>query len=87
MNEIVSGEPPKHVRAPVPLDGAQATFQLMYLFAVSSLSQLRTVPLSIAHEPSRSYRALVEWAPASAIDGDGVVTVGLTTPEEEADGA
>ena len=64
---------------------AQASFQILRLSAVSRLSYLlRTVPPSIMHQAAAGYDALVEWALASIIAGDGAVGVWLPTTEEVA---
>ena len=85
MKEAVHGEPTELVRALVPMDDAQASFQILRLSAVSRLSHLlRTVPPSIAQEASRHFDALIEWALASIIAGDGAAAAGLPTPEEVA---
>ena len=48
VKEAINGEPAEIVRALVPIDGAQAGFQILRLSAVSRLSHLfRTVPPSI----------------------------------------
>ena len=70
----------------VPMEDAQASFQILRLSAVSSLSHLlRTVPASITHQAAADSDALVEWALASIIAGDGAVAAGLPTPEEVVD--
>ena len=67
------------------MEDAQASFQILRLSATSRLSHLlRTVPPSITWQAAANYDALVEWALASFIAGDGVATVGLPTPEEVA---
>ena len=45
---------------------------------------LRTVPPSITCQAAANYDALVEWALASIIAGDGAAAAGLPTPEEVA---
>ena len=80
----VNGEPAELVRALVPMDDAQASFQILRLSEVSRLSHLRTVPPSITQEASRHFYALIEWALASNIAGDGAIAAGLPTPEEVA---
>ena len=53
--------------------------------ATSRLSHLlRTVPPSITCQAAANYDALVEWALASIIAGDGTAAAGLPTPEEVA---
>ena len=48
VKEAVNGEPAELVRALVPMENAQASFQILCLSAVSRLSHLlRTVPPSI----------------------------------------
>ena len=85
VNEAVNGEPAELVRALVPMDDAQADFQILRLSAVSRLPHLlRTVPPSITQEASRHFDALIERALASIIAGDGATAVGLATPEEVA---
>ena len=85
VKEAVNGETAELVRALVPMDDAQASFQILRLSAVSRLSHLlRTVPPSITREASRHFDALIEWALASIIAGDGAAAAGLPTPEEVA---
>ena len=85
VQEAVNGETAELVRALVPIEDAQASFQLLRLSATSRLSNLlRTVPLSITCQAGANYDALVEWALASIIAGDGAAAAGLPTPEEVA---
>ena len=57
----------------------------MRLSATSPLSYLlRTVPPSITYQAAANYDALVGWALASIIAGDGAAAAGLPTPEEVA---
>ena len=85
LQEAVNGEPAELVRAPVPMEDAQASFQILLLSATSRLSHLlRTVPPSITCQAAANYDALVEWALASIIPGDGAAAAGLPTPEEVA---
>ena len=83
VQEAVNGEPAELVRVLVPLEDAQAKFQILRPSATSCLAHLlRTVPLSITCQASENYDALVQWALASVIAGDGAVAAGLPTPEE-----
>ena len=67
------------------MEDAQASFQILRLFATSRLSHLlRTVPPSITCQAAANYDALVEWALASIIAGDEAAAAGLPTPEEVA---
>ena len=86
LQEAVNGEPAELVRALVPMEDAQASFQILRLSATSRLSHLlRTVPPSITCQAAANYDALVEWALASIIAGDvAAAAVGLPTPEEVA---
>ena len=85
LQEAVNGEPAELVRALVPTEDAQASFQILRLSATSRLSHLlRTVPPSITCQAAANYDALVEWALASIIAGDGAAAAGLPTPEEVA---
>ena len=85
LQEAVNGEPAGLVRALVPMEDAQASFQILRLSATSRLSHLlRTVPPSITCQAAANYDALVEWALASIIAGDGAAAAGLPTPEEVA---
>ena len=85
LQEAVNGEPAELVRALVPMEDAQASFQILRLSATSRLSHLlRTVPPSITCQAAANYDALVEWALASMIAGDGAAAAGLPTPEEVA---
>ena len=85
LQEAVNGEPAELVRALVPMEDAQASFQILRLSATSRLSHLlRTVPPSITCQAAANYDDLVEWALASIIAGDGAAAAGLPTPEEVA---
>ena len=85
LKEAVNGEPAELVRALAPMEDAQASFQILRLSATSRLSHLlRTVPPSITGQAAANYDALVEWALASIIAGDGAAAAGLPTPEEVA---
>ena len=86
LQEAVNGEPAELVRALVPMEDAQASFQILRLSATSHLSHLlRTVPPSITYQAAANYDALVEWALlASIIAGDGAATAELPTPVEVA---
>ena len=85
LQKAVNGEPTELVRALVPMEGAQASFQMLRLSATSRLSPLlRTVPPSITCQAAANYDALVEWALASIIAGDEAAAAGLSTPEEVA---
>ena len=73
------------MRALVSMEDAQASFQILRLFATSRLLHLlRTVPLSITCQAAANYDALVEWALASIIAGDGAAAAGLPKPDEVA---
>ena len=85
LQEAINGESAELVRALFPMEDTQARFQILRLSATSRLSHLlRTVPPSITCQAAASYDALVEWALASIIAGDGAAAAGLPTPEEEA---
>ena len=85
LQEAVNGEPAELVRALVPMEDAQASFQILRLSATSRLSYLlRTVPPSITCQAAANYDALVEWVMASIIAGDGAAAAGIPTPEEVA---
>ena len=85
LQEAVNGEPAELVRALVPMEDAQAGFQILRLSATSRLSHLlRTVPPSITCQAKAKYDALVEWVLASIIAGDEAAAAGLPTPEEVA---
>ena len=85
LQEAVNGKPAELVRALVSTEDTQASFQILRLFAISRLSHLlRTVPPSITCQAAANYDALVEWALASIITGDGAAAAGLPTPEEVA---
>ena len=63
------------------MEDAQAIFQILRLSATSRLSHLlRTVPSSITCQAAANYDALVEWALASIIAGNGAAAAGLPTP-------
>ena len=83
LQEAVDGEPAELVTALVPMEDAQASCQFLRLSATSRVSQLlRTVQSSIICQAAANYDALVEWALASIIAGDGAAAAGLPTPEE-----
>ena len=85
LQEAVNEEPAELVRALVPMEDAQASFQILRLSATSRLSHLlRTVPPSITCQAAANYDALVKWALASIVAGGGAATAGLPTPEEVA---
>ena len=85
LQEAVNGEPAELTRALVPMEDAQASFQILRPSATSRLSHLlRTVPPSITCQAAANYDALVEWALASIIAGDGAAAAGLPSPEEVA---
>ena len=85
LQEMDNGEPAELVRVLVPMQDAQASFQISSPSAASGLSYLLcTVPPSITHGAAADYDALMECALASIIDGDGAATTGLSTPEEVA---
>ena len=72
------------MKALVPMEDAQASFQILRLSATSRLPHLlRTVPPSITCQAAANYDALVEWALASIIAGDGAAAAGLPTPPVE----
>ena len=83
--EAVNGEPTELVRALVPMEDAQASFQILRLSATSAshicFEQSRSPPRAKLQQITT---ALVEWALASIIAGDGAAAAGLPTPEEVA---
>ena len=85
LQEALNGGPAELVRVLVPMEDAQASFQILRLSATFRLSHLlRTVPPSITCQAAANYDALVEWTLASIIAGDGAAAAGLPTPEEVA---
>ena len=85
LQEAVNGEPAELVGALVPMEDAQSSLQILRLSATSRLSHLlRAVPPSITCQAAVNYNALVEWALASVIAGDGAAAPGLPTLEEVA---
>ena len=83
LQEAVNGEPAELVRALVPMEDAQASFQILRLYATSRLSHLlQTVPPSITCQAAANYDA--KRALASIIAGDGAAAAGLPTPVEVA---
>ena len=85
LQEAVNGEPAELVRALVAMEDDQVSFQILRLSATPRLSHmLRIVPPSITCQAAANYDALVEWALASIIAGDGAAAAGLPTPEEAA---
>ena len=78
--EVVDGKSAELMRVLVPMKDAQASFQIFRLSAASRLSHLlRTVLPSITYQSAADYDALVEWALASIIVGDGADATGLPT--------
>ena len=85
LQGAVNGEPAELARALVPMEDAQAIFQILRLSATCRLSHLlQTVPPSITCQTAANYDALVEWSLASIIAGDGAVVAGLPAPKEVA---
>ena len=83
LQEVVNGEAAELVRALLPMKDAQMSFQILRLSAASRLSRLlHTVPPSIICQVAADYDALVEWALASIIAGDGAATARLPTPKK-----
>ena len=83
LQEVVNEEPAELVRALVPMEDAQASFQTLHLSATSRISHLlRAVPPSITCQAAADYDSLVEWVLASVMSGDGAAAAGLPTPEE-----
>ena len=67
------------MRALVPMEDAQVSFQILRLSATFRLSHLlRTVPPSITCQAAANYDALVERLLASIIAGDGAAAAGLS---------
>ena len=59
LQEAVNGEPSELVRALVPMEDAQASFQILRLSVASHLSHLlRIVPLPITCQAAADYDAL-----------------------------
>ena len=85
LQDLVNGEPAELVRALVPMEGAQAIFQILRPSAASRLSLLlgKVLP-PITCQAAAGYDALTEWALASIKVGDGVAAAGRPTPEEVA---
>ena len=85
LQEAINGGPAELVRKLVPMEGVQASFQILRLSATSRLSHvLRKVPPFITCQAAANYDALGEWALASIIAGDGAAAAGVPTPEEVA---
>ena len=83
--ETVNGDPAEITKALVPMEHAQANFLIWRLFATSRLSHLpRTVPPFITCQAAANYDALVEWALASILAGDGAAAAGLLASEKVA---
>ena len=85
LQETVNREPAELVRALVPMEDVQAILHTLRLSATSHLSHLLgRVPPSITCQAAANRDALVEWALASIIAGDGAAATRLPTPEEVA---
>ena len=85
LQEVADGEPAELMRALVPMEDSQASFQVFRLSATSRLSHLlRTFPPSMTCQAAANYDALVEWSLSYIIAGDGAAASGLPTPEEVA---
>ena len=82
VQEEINGEQAELVRALIPMEDAQASFQILRLSAASRLSHLfRTVPSSITCQAAANSDILVDWVLASIIAGDRAAAAGLPTPE------
>ena len=85
LQEAVNEEPAELVTALIPMEDAQANFQILRLYATSRLPHLlQTVAPSITCQAAANCDALVEWALASIVAGDGAAAAELPTPEEVA---
>ena len=85
LQEAVNGEPAELVRALVPMEGAQASFQIFAPICHFSPLTFTSNSPALHHVPSCSkLRRFGEWALASIIAGDGAAAAGLPTPEEVA---
>ena len=83
LQKAVIGKPVELARALIPMENAQASFQMLRLSATSRLSHLlRTASPFIPCQAASNYGALVEWALVSIIAGEGTAAAGLSTPEE-----
>ena len=69
LQEWVNGESAELTRALVPVEDAQARFQILCLSAASRLSHL--LPISTIYQAAADYNASVEWALAPFTAGDG----------------
>ena len=77
LQDVVNKELAALVRALVPMEDAQASFQVLRLSGAPRLSHLlRPVPPSITCQAAADYNFLVEWALAFIIAGDGAATAG-----------
>ena len=83
VSETMRGEPAELLRKLVKMEDAQASFQILRLSAVSRMTfLLRNVPPTVTKQAASDHDALVEWALASIIAGEGAATSGLASPEE-----
>lgn len=77
------GESAEFVRAPVHMEGAQASFQILRLSATTSTAlNLRTVRPNIAKGPVAEFEQHVEWALGLVVAGPGSKAAGLASPDE-----
>ena len=76
-------DPAELLRALVPMEDAQASFQIMRLSAVTRMTfLLRALPPSVTRDAAKEYDAMLEWALASVIAGEGAIAAGLAGPDE-----
>ena len=63
LQEVVFGATAELMKALVPMEDAQASFQMLRLSTASCLSHLLCIiPPSITHQTAADYDAVVEWA-------------------------
>ena len=61
LQKVVNGEPAELVRALIPMEDAQASFQILRLSSASRLSHLlRTITSSITYQAAAYFHVLVE---------------------------
>lgn len=81
--EAMRGDPAELLRTLVPIEDAQAAFQIMRSSTVFLMTLLlRALPFSVARAAAEEYDALLEWALASVITGQGAGAAGPASLDE-----
>lgn len=77
----MQADPAELPRAFVPMDDAQAAFQIIRLSTVTYIIfLLRTLSRSITRDAAKEYDTLQEWALTSVIAGESAGALGAAQP-------